>query len=81
MNRKLGIDGAEMAVIATTRDGEMIAVCWGQTSATARPLPIREEIAEVIEVEILDFFDCPGIHLDLPFTADAVLDLLKGQDV
>ena len=39
---KLWIDGAEMSVIATTPNGEMKAVCWGQTSATPRPLPTRD---------------------------------------
>ena len=95
MNRKLCIDGAEMAVIATTRNGEMIAACWGQTSATARPLPTRDEIAMVIAARHWDrdSGDVEGWH-DLTLnereavaenyltwdSADAVLALLKGQD-
>ena len=91
MNRKLWIDGAEMSVIATTRNGEMIAVCWGQTSATARPLPSREAVARTLDRtgafcgacsnEPGDFYDdCADCRRVLGRYADAVIALLKGQD-
>lgn len=77
MNRKLGIDGAEMSVIATTPNGEMKAACWGQTSATLRPLPTREKIAETIYVVLNSKYGDFNVPDD---AADAVLALLKGQD-
>ena len=82
MNRKLWIDGAEMSVIATTRNGEK-AVCWGQTSATARPLPPRDEIADELSGwPIGAGYYQTQIGIDeARDMADAVLNLLKGQDV
>ena len=63
-------------VKAETRDDAL-----ADAGLLARPLPSREEIADVIEAEILDFFDWPGLHPDLPYAvADAVLALLKGQN-
>ena len=82
MNRKLWIDGAEMSVIATTPNGEMKAACWGQTSATAHPLPTRDEIAEAIADgwNSVTTLNVTAQSIGPSAATDAVLALLKGQD-
>lgn len=82
MNHKLWIDGAEMSVFATTRNGEMTASCWGQTSATARPLPTRDQIAgELSGWPIGNGYYATIVSIDeARDMADAVLALLKGKD-
>ena len=82
MTRKLWIDGAEMAVIATTPNGEMKAACWGQTSATARPLPTRDEIAEELSGWPIGvgYYQTRVAIDEARDMADAVLALLKGKE-
>lgn len=75
MNRRLWLDTRGLPVITTTSNGERNAARWGWTPATARPLPTSDEIEQAVNdsADFLDWETCREI-------ADAVLDLLKGQN-
>lgn len=82
MNRRLWLDTRGLPVITTTSNGERNAVRWGWTPATARPLPTREQIADELSGWPIGtgYYQTQVAIDEARDMADAVLDLLKGQD-
>lgn len=82
MNRKLWLDKRGVPVITTTRNGENNAVRWGWTPATARPLPDKEEVIDLLKREFWPFLAHDPVDPARFWgnSADAVLTLLKGTE-